>query len=262
VVKGETASNAVTVLSREKSAVITPGALYAGENLNYPYPEGLAETQASDVYAANAVYTSRLTVGARQLGLAEAERLYIADAAGKSLFLKADGARFQLSFNRLDYISAENRLQLPDIRVIAADVPSASISDIYYHVRHWLDGGGEIMLIFVSGFDSAACREALANKSWSFINSYFTVTEAAGVYPFTAEAWRRAALEGLEEEAAALDARQIRELKFNPASFDKDISALCADFSGAALIAPLPPENAALNFETFNSFYFERSPQF
>jgi hypothetical protein len=252
----ETAGNALWILTPHGSAATTPGALYTGETLEYPYPEGTAEKETAGRLYVSRVATRRLCVGAGQLGLAEAGRLLLMNEDGESR-LTAGDALFQLNGSRLDYLDPAGRQGMERITLICADPPGAMLRDLYYHGRHYLDAGEPVMLILAPGLGGESGRAALAAGALPYLTGHFAPTAAAGAYPLDLDGARQAVLGGSDGE---IPLRGIREhiLSFDPASFDRQLRQLTEGFTGAVLLAPVAEPGETPDYAAFCAPYWLR----
>jgi hypothetical protein len=254
----ETAGNAIALLAPAWSGSTTIGALYMGELLEYPYPEGMAEKETEGRPYVSRVATRRPCVRIAQLGMGAAERLLLMNGEGE-IRLTAGDALFQLNGSRLDYLDPEGRQGMQDIALICADPPGAMLSDLYYHGRHYLEAGKAVMLVLAPGLGGEAGRAALEAGALPYLTGHFTPTAAAGAYPFGLEAARQAVLRGLNEETP-LEGVIERTLPFDLASFDRELGRLTEGFQGAVMVAPVPAPGERPDYAAFCAPYWVRMP--
>ena len=131
VVDENETDQALQIISGESTYRITPGALWAGPRLDYPFFEGTAEKDQNGLSYTSTVFTRRVAVSSEQLMLPPQARLLLWTANGQNLFTFSGEGIWQLSGNRIDYLQPETRLCLEDIRLIYIDPPDDYIGELY-----------------------------------------------------------------------------------------------------------------------------------
>lgn len=204
----------LTVINADKELIrITPGQLYTRTRLEYPYAEGQAAVENQGKTYVTSVYTQRKVFRLADLTpVREGEMIVVMGANGEHRFLENRGY-FELKDNYVNYLDIDERSQLEKVKGVMVNPPAASIMDIYYDVRHYLENGDQILVAVVDGFTYSRYTRAMEQGQLPLLKKAAPAVKAVGVYPPQNNVWLAAMITGAAPDENGVISAKERELK-------------------------------------------------
>ena len=242
VADGSVPDFGLAVMNQDTDLVrVTPGQLYSRPLMEYPYKEGKAAVENQGKTYETSVYTKRRVFRLSDLtSVQEGDMMLVLGEKGQHRLVENRGY-FELKENYINCLQMDTRSQVEKVKGVIITPPAASIMDVYYDTRHWLENGERVLILVVDGLNYRQYTRAVGNGQVPFLQKMGPVTQATGVYPLATNVWLAAMLTGVAPEENGVITEKDRDLKV-PTLF-----ALANKLQKKSLL--LQAEPAALNTE-------------
>ena len=133
-------------------------------------------------------------------------------AKGENRYLENWGY-FEIKENYVNYLDPDQRSCLEKVRGVIVNPPSASIMDVYYDSRHYLENDQKVLVVVGDGFTYDNYTQAIAKGQLSFLSNAVTAVKAVGVYPQGRNIWLAAMITGIVPEKNGVISPQDQDLE-------------------------------------------------
>ncbi len=211
---GSSKNSTFNVISPDIDLVkITPGQLLTGQLMLYPYDEGKAVVQNGGRDYEVQVFTRRRVFKISDLtSLRDGDMLLVMGEKGEYR-LADDSGYFEVRDNYINFLQPDSRTKLEKVKGVIVHPPAASITDVYYDARHYLDSGDKLLVVVLDGLTYQQYSFAAVNGYAPFLENNGKAAAACGVYPLDSNVSLAALLTGKAPYENGVITGQDSELK-------------------------------------------------
>ncbi len=203
----------MNIISSEKNILnITPGELYAKSATVMPYFEGESSVEKEGVHYNTTVYTQRRIFKLEDMVEESLQNALVMNALGDIKPIEV-GSYFEANSNTIDYVSANGKERLEDVKGVVLDPPEGSIQDSYYDISTYLEEGEDVLFIVLDGFGYHQYNYAIENNHMPFLTNQPQVTKALSVYRPVTNAGLAAIITGKSPGENGVYSRDQRQLQ-------------------------------------------------
>lgn len=167
----EYAENSAFIFDTEKNiASITPGQLYGKSLARTHNFKGKSNIIRETGEYSVSVYTTEFLYPLEELIGTKNAAYMIIDGSGKNHYTRSLGY-LAYKDNRIDYLDADKKNEIKDIKGILGDPPVLSISDAYHDALKFIGEGKKVMVIFLDGFSYSQYDYAIINGLTPYLAS-------------------------------------------------------------------------------------------
>jgi hypothetical protein len=161
--KAKDAENSVFIFDTEKNiASITPGQLYGKSLARTHNFKGKSNIIRESGEYSVSVYTTEFLYPLEEFTGTKNAAYMIIDGSGKNHYMRSPGY-FVYKDNRIDYLDADKKNEIKDIKGILSDPPSVSNTSAYHDALKFIGEGKKVMVIFLDGFSYSQYDYAVKN---------------------------------------------------------------------------------------------------
>lgn len=178
------------IINRNGSLIkTTPGKLYTGSVIEYPYFEGEASLKNGGKVYESSVYTRRKVFKLGDLiGSHNENQILLLGKNGLCKQADSNGY-FELKGNNINYIQPDTREVINNVKNVVVDPPSTNIMNTYYDTLHYLEDNKKVLVIMLDGFNYKQYKYAIKNGYAPFLAKSNKAIQAVGVYPIESNVW-------------------------------------------------------------------------
>lgn len=203
----------MNIISNEKNILnITPGELYANSATLLSYFEGQSSVEKEGIDYATSVYTQRRIFTLEDVLEESTENALVMNVLGHIKPVEKD-SYFEANINSIDYVSANGKERLEDVKGVILDPPRGKIQDSYHDISKYIEENEDVLFILLDGFGYHQYEYALEKAYMPFLANQPEATKALSVYRPVTNAGLAAIITGKSPGENGVYSRKQRQLQ-------------------------------------------------
>jgi hypothetical protein len=213
VSRDQYSDNSVIIFDTEKNITsVTPGQLYEKGLMRTLSFKGRSNIKRDSGEYSVSVFSTELIYPLKELNIPDNLSYMIIDGNGKNHYTRSLGF-LAYKDNRIDYLDADKKNEIKDVKGILTGAPALSNSGAYHDALRFIEDGKKVMVIFLDGFSYAQYEYAINNGYAPYLAGFPKAENATTYYKPVTNVGFAGMITGTGPDENGIHDRSYRNLK-------------------------------------------------